>query len=116
MGLKRKITVKMRLTEEEKALLEQRMSDADIQNREAYLRRMALTGCILQINMSEVRETLRLLSNATSNVNQVAKQVNETRSVYAADVTKLQNEVNHLRVQISDIMKVFIKVQRFMDL
>ena len=113
---KRKIQVIIRLTEEEHDVLLQRMRDAGVQNREAYLRSMALTGYILRLNTSEVRETLRLISNVTSNINQLAKRANETRSIYAQDMIQLREEVGNLRVQVSDVMKVFGKVRQFMEL
>jgi tRNA-dihydrouridine synthase len=116
MSVKRPITIKIRLTDEEKELLEQRMQDTGIQNREAYLRKMALTGYILRLDMSEVRETLRLLANATNNINQIAMRANETRSIYANDMIKLREEVGNLRSQVSDAMKVFSKVRKYLEL
>jgi hypothetical protein len=113
---KRNVRVVMRLTEEEQDILLQRMDDAGTQNREAYLRKMALAGYILRLDMSEVRETLRLLANATSNINQIAHRANETRSIYASDVVQLRAEVEKLRAQVSDVMKVFGKVRKLMDL
>jgi hypothetical protein len=77
---------------------------------------MALAGYILRLDMSEVRETLRLLANATSNINQGAHRANETRSIYASDVVQLREEVEKLRAQVSDVMKVFGKVRKLMDL
>ena len=113
---KRKIRIVMRLSEEEQDILLQRMRDSGIQNREAYLRKMALAGYVLRIDMSEVRETLRLLANATSNINQLAKRANETRSIYAADMVQLYEEVGNLRLQVADAMKVFGKVRKLLDL
>ena len=113
---KRKKQIMMRLTDDEHELLLQRMRDAGIQNQEAYLRRMTLTGYILRLDMVEVHETLRLLSNATSNINQVAKRANETRSIYAADMIQLYEEINNLRSQVSDVMKIFKKVRKFLEL
>jgi hypothetical protein len=113
---KRKKQVMMRLTEEEHDLLLQRMNEADIQNQEAYLRNMALTGYILRLDLSEVRETLRLIAKSASNINQVAKQVNETRSIYARDMITLREEVANLRSQVSDVMKVFGKVRKYLML
>lgn len=112
----RKKQILMRLTDEEHCILLQRMSDAGIQNQEAYLRNMALTGYILRMDLYEVRETLRLISNIANNINQVAMRTNETRSMYAADMIRLNEEVNDLRSQVSDIMKVFKKVRRFLTL
>ena len=113
---KRKIRIVMRLTEEEQDILSQRMQEFGISNREAYLRKMAFSGYILRLDMSEVRETLRLISNATSNINQIAHRANETRSIYAADMIQLQEEVSNLRAQVSDVMRVFSKVRRLTDL
>ena len=106
----------MHLTEDEHYLFLQRMNDAGIQNMQAYLRRMALTGYILRLDLSEVRETLRLISRANSNINQLAKRANETRSIYAQDYIRLQEEVSNLRAQVSDIMKVFSKAQELLTL
>jgi hypothetical protein len=92
------------------------MQDADMQNREAYLRYMALTGYILRLDTSEVREALRLLSNATNNINQLAKRANETRSIYANDMILLREEVSGMRSQVSDIMKVFRKIREMQEL
>ena len=116
MGVKRNIVIKIRLTDDEKELLSQRMRDAGVQNREAYLRKMALTGYIVRLDMSEVREALRLLANATNNINQVAYRANETRSIYAADMIQLREQVGNMRSQVSDLVKVFAKVRKLLDL
>ena len=116
IAVKRNITIKIRLTTEEKEILEQRMRDAGVQNREAYLRKMALSGYVLKLNTSDVRETLRLLSNSTSNINQMAKRANEVRSIYASDMLRLQEEVNKMRSQVADIMKTFSKIRKLLEL
>jgi hypothetical protein len=106
----------MRLTDEEHNLLLKRMREAGIQNQDAYLRHMALSGYILRMDLSEVRETLRLIANAVSNINQIAKVANETRSIYATDVIRVHEEVADLRSQASDAMKIFSKVRKFLTL
>jgi len=113
---KRNKQIMMRLTEEEHGLFLQRMREAGIQNQQAYLRSMALTGYILRMDLSEVRTALLLMSNATNNINQVAKVANETRSMYASDMIKLREEYGVLRSQISDIMKVFSKARKLLEL
>jgi len=113
---KRQIRVVVRFTEDERDLLLKRMQDSGIKNRESYLRSMALTGYILRLDTSEVREALYLMATATNNINQLAKRANETRSIYANDMIHLREEVENLRSQVSGVMKVFRKVQKFMDL
>ena len=113
---KRKKQLILRLTDEEHELLLQRMHSTGMINMSAYIRQMALTGYILPMDFSEVRETLRLVANATSNINQIARVVNETRSMYATDLIKLREEVEILRSEASKALKVFLKVQKFLDL
>ena len=77
---------------------------------------MALTGYILRLDLSEVRETLRLVANAASNINQIARVANEHRSIYASDMIQLREEVGSMRKQVADVMKVFRKVHELQNL
>ena len=113
---KRKIRTEMRLTEDEHDILLERMRGLGMTNKDSYLRRMALTGYILRLDMSEARETLRQISGIANNINQIAKRVNETRSIYASDMIQIREEVGSLRSQMSDALKLFRKVQKFMEL
>ena len=107
---KRPIRMVFYLDENEQALLEQKMEEANIQNREAYIRKMILDGYVLRLDFSDVRRMVRLLSNATSNLNQVAKRANETRSVYATDVRVLREDYEKLWSFASDVMKKLAKL------
>jgi len=113
---KRKKQILIRLTDEEHEMLLQRMGMMGAQNQAAYLRSMALTGYNIKLDLSEVRETLRLISNVANNINQVTKRANETRSIYGNDLIKLYEEVSELRKQVSDVMKVFWKVEKLLEL
>ena len=115
-NLKRNVSVLFRLTEDERDILRQRMYDAGMTNQEAYLRKMALAGYILRLDLSEVRETIRLISKANVNINQLAKRANETRNIHTSDITQLREEVGDLRTQVTDIMKVFSKAQELLAL
>jgi len=86
------------------------MEEASISNRGAYIRKMALDGYILKIDFADVRELVRLLRNATNNLNQVAKRANETRSVYASDIADLQDNYEKLWQSAEIIMKKLAKM------
>ena len=113
---KRKIRIETRLTDDENSIFIQRMRDLGIKNKDSYLRRMALTGNIVKIDMSEVRETVRLISNTANNINQIARRANETRSIYASDMIQLREEISSLHGQVSDALKVFAKIKKFKDI
>ena len=71
---------------------------------------MALDGYIIRVDFSDIRELVRLLRNATNNLNQVAKRANETRSIYAADIKDLQDNYEKLWVASEGIMKKVAKM------
>ena len=107
---KRPIRVVFRLDESEAALLEQKMAEANILNREAYIRKMALDGYVLRIDFSDIRRMTSLLSNATNNLNQVAKRANETHSIHAEDIYALRADYDNLWAGMRDIMKKLAKL------
>ena len=70
-GLKRSIAVKIRLDDKEIAALNENVKKSGFRSREAYLRKMALGGSIIRLDLSEIHETLRLLGNATANIKEL---------------------------------------------
>ena len=75
---------------EEYDRLHQRMDEAGVKNRSAFIRKMALDGYIVKLDMDDIREMIRLLRNATNNLNQVAKRANAGGGIYEADITDMQ--------------------------
>lgn len=80
-----------KVSPEEKAFIEQKMTEAGTDNLRAYLRKMALDGYIVNLDMTCVREMVLLLRFISSNVNQIARRVNGTHNIYAEDVEDLRN-------------------------
>jgi len=111
-NLKRSILLNFRVSEQERDLIKEKMATAGIINKEAYLRKMALDGYIIRLDLSNVREMVRLLSNATNNLNQIAKRANETRSVYKSDVQDLQAHYELLWEQAEDILRSLANIQK----
>ena len=89
---------------DERAMIQKRMEQSGIKNMRSYLLRMAVDGRIIHIELDSVKEMTRLLSNATSNINQIARRVNETGSVYAADVEDLRQRYDELWAQTKVIL------------
>jgi len=83
-------------TEEEAAEIRARMAEMGIMNMGAYARKMMIDGYHITLDLSDVREMVRLLKNATSNINQIAKRANETRNIYAADLEDLRRQYHSL--------------------
>ena len=75
---------------EEYDRLHWRMDEAGVKNRSAFIRKMALDGYIVKLDMDDIREMIRLLRNATNNLNQIAKRANAGGGIYGADIADMQ--------------------------
>lgn len=85
-GRKRTIQIKFRVTAEERALIEQKMKLVPTRNMESYLRKMAIDGYIIQIDHSDIKAMTAEIQKIGVNVNQIARRVNSTGSVYQEDM------------------------------
>jgi hypothetical protein len=92
-------------------LIKEKMAVANIRNREAYLRKMAMDGYVVRLDLADVRKMVLLLQNATNNLNQIAKRANETRSVFQSDTEDLQLHYDKLWEQARAILRSLAKVQ-----
>ncbi|MCL2358043.1 MAG: plasmid mobilization relaxosome protein MobC [Defluviitaleaceae bacterium] len=90
------------------------MADTGIESKGEYLRKMALEGIIFRLDMSEARELLRLIANATSNINQIAKRANESRSVYGNDVAELSIAVEQLDAAAREAVKIYREAKKIL--
>jgi hypothetical protein len=102
---KKNIQLHFMVDEKERAMIQRRMEQAGIKNLTAYLLKQAIDGHVIQLDLTSVHEMVRLLSNATNNINQIAKRANETGSIYAADIDELRGRYEQLWEQAGDILK-----------
>jgi predicted enzyme involved in methoxymalonyl-ACP biosynthesis len=99
-----------RVTDKERDLIAEKMEHANIHSKEAYLRKMALDGYVVRLDLADVRRMVFLLQNATNNLNQIAKRANETRSVYESDIQDLQAHYDCLWEQAEAILRSLAKM------
>lgn len=100
----RNIRLQCRVTDEEKALVERNMQHLGTKNLEAYLRKMAIDGYILQLDTSDIRELVRLLRVTSNSLNQLAKRANETGNVYRDDIEELTESYDKMWNMAEEIM------------
>lgn len=99
-----------RVSEQELALISERMKLTGIQNREAYLRKIAIDGYILNLDLSDMQKMIYLLGNATNNLNQIAKRVNVSQNIYRDDIKDLQENYNKLLETSKTILDRLLKI------
>ena len=83
---KREVQLNFRVSPEELALIEQKMAQLGTTNREAYLRKMALDGYVVRLELPELKELVSLMRYSSNNLNQLTRRVHETGRIYDADL------------------------------
>ena len=83
---KRDVQLNFRVSPEELALIEQKMAQLGTTNREAYLRKMALDGYVVRLELPELKELVSLMRYSSNNLNQLTRRVHETGRIYDADL------------------------------
>ena len=94
--MKREKQLLIRISDEDKERIQAKMEEAGILNMSAYVRKMALDGICVKLDLADVRQLIVLLQRCSINLNQYAKRANETGSVYAADIDDLRSRLDEI--------------------
>lgn len=100
----RKIQLNFRVTEQERRLIEERMQELGTTNREAYLRKIAIDGMIVKLEVQELKEIVSLMRHTSNNVNQIARRLNENGRIYEADITDVHNRQEQLWDMLNNLI------------
>lgn len=84
------------MSEEEVKRMRLKMEELGIRSQSAYLRKMALDGYSVKLDLQDVKEMVSLLRRCSNNLNQYAKRANETGSIYEADIQDLQVRLDEI--------------------
>lgn len=105
-GRQRTVQIKFRVTEEERALIEQKMKLIPTDNMAAYLRKIAIDGYIIKVDHSDIKAMTAEIQKIGVNVNQIARRVNATGNVYAEDIAEIKGALEEIwRLQRLSLLK-----------
>ena len=107
----RKVQLKFRVTLQERELIERKMAQLGTRNMAAYLRKMALDGYVVRLELPELKEMVSLLRRSSNNLNQLTRRVHETGRVYDADLEDLLQNQDRLWRSANDILAVLAKIK-----
>ena len=85
--------------------IRERMERVGIRNLSAYMLKMAMNGFIIQLDMSDMKEVLRLMKINSNNLNQYAKKANATGSIYMEDIKELMVLHKELLQMLGEILE-----------
>ena len=88
--------MKFYVTEEEKRLIDEKMTQLPTQRYGAYLRKMAINGYIIYTDTADIKAFTKELSAIGRNINQIAKRVNAGGGAYKADMREIQERLDEI--------------------
>ncbi|MBR3796301.1 MAG: plasmid mobilization relaxosome protein MobC [Clostridia bacterium] len=100
----RSVSRLLRLTPQENAMLEQRIQQSGIKNREAFMRKMLLEGYVLSLELPELKEILRLTRYTSNNVNQIARHSHETGRYYIEDIEQMVRNQEAIQDALKEVL------------
>ena len=96
--------IELRVTEDELMKIRDRMEEAGISSLTAYLVRMAIHGYVIVMDLSDLKEILRLLQISGNNLNQYARKANETGSIYHEAIEELKNNQKEILQEMRKVL------------
>lgn len=107
----RQIQLKFRVTPQERELIEQKMVQLGTRNMAAYLRKIAIDGYVIRLELPELKEMVSLLRRSSNNLNQLTKRVHETGRVYDADLEDIVQNQDRLWRAANDILAALAQIK-----
>ena len=107
----RRVKLMTRVTEEEYAQIQARMALVGTGNLSAFLRKLALDGRIVLLDMAEIKVLVSLLRRTGANVNQIAKRVNSTGRIYENDLAEIQNRLGEVWLALDEVLRKLAAVE-----
>ena len=102
----RPLILRVPVNEQERELIEQKMKLIPTENFAAYARKMLIDGYIIQIDHSDIKAMTAEIQKIGVNVNQIARRVNATGSVYQEDIDEIKGVLNEIwRLQRLSLLK-----------
>lgn len=96
--------INFRVSDDELSLIESKMRQFGTKNREAYLRKMAIDGYVVKLDVPELKEIVSLMRRMSNNINQISRRANETGRVYEVDVADVTRQQETLWNSLRDLL------------
>lgn len=106
----RSVQIIVRVNEREKALIDAKKELSGIRSLNSYIRKMAIDGYVIRLDMTEVKELISLVRRISNNVNQIAKRANETHHVYAEDVADIRRRQSDIWTKLDALLGIWDKL------
>ena len=96
----RRIQLHFMVDEQERKIINAKMELIGANNLGAYLRRMAIYGYMIELDMEPLNRLTVELSRIGNNLNQLTKRANETGNIYIDDIEVLSGDIKAIKEDI----------------
>ena len=100
----------IRMTPKELQMIHQKMEQFGTTNFSAFVRKMAIDGYVVRLELPELKELVSLLRYSSNNLNQLTKRVHESGRIYDADLEDVQLNQEHLWSAAQEILNKLSKL------
>lgn len=101
----RDVPIYVRVTQAEYDLIQERMAELGTTNLAAFMRKIALNGYVIHVDLSPVRELVSLQRRCSNNLNQIAASVNTYGGIYPQQIKGLQNDYAALWMPLNNLLR-----------
>ena len=108
---KRDIQVKFYVDEKELEQINKRVRLANVTNRGAYLRKMAIDGFVVNVDTSDLRAVVKEMNAIGKNINQIARNAN-TYGIMKQDITTIKTKVDKIWQLLKSILSSTLSVNQ----
>lgn len=103
-GRKRNVPIYFMVSKQEYDLIRKKMTQYGTRNMGAYLRKMAIDGYVVRLDLNDVTQMVSLLRRSSNNLNQYAKRAHQTGRIYQTDIDDLKSSFEKLWDMAGQIM------------
>lgn len=108
---KRPVPIVFWVTEQEKEMIQQKTNQLGVRNMSAYLRKMAIDGYAISLDIPELREMVSLLRYSSNNLNQLTRRAHETGRIYDADIEDIRQNQERIWTAAEKIVSSLAAIQ-----
>ena len=102
----------VRVTPQEKALIQKKMKQYHTNNFNRYARKMLIDGYVINVDLSPFQELAGEVQKAGVNINQIAKIVNATGMIYSDDMNRLKEAMDEIWRLLKSSLSVLLSKSR----
>lgn len=107
---KKDITIKVRLSQDELKMIQEKMEQFGTDNMSAFIRKMVIDGYVVKLEIPELKEILSLLRYSSNNLNQLTKRVHETGRIYDTDLEDIHRSQDRIWTAVEKVVASLAKL------